>query len=207
MDGQADHARLLCDTPGDGLADPPGRVGGELEALGVVELLDGADQAGIAFLDEVEHRQLRPGVLARDGDDEPQVGLDELLLGAATFVGEPAKLLLDGAFGGAPIGTCDPAGVEEVLREHPGFDGLAELDFTLGVQERRTGDLRQVHADAVFAFHRLGHPAHLLYVTGALWAVCMCATNEIGARFRLFVTIGPGRGVDDPRELPCPLAP
>jgi len=33
------------DRPRDGLADPPGCVGGELEALAVVELLHGSDQS------------------------------------------------------------------------------------------------------------------------------------------------------------------
>ena len=36
----ADGARLIRDRAGDGLTDPPGRVGRELEALGAVELFD-----------------------------------------------------------------------------------------------------------------------------------------------------------------------
>src|SRR5581483_5808520 len=41
----ADRAGLVGERAGDRLADPPGRVGGELEALAVVELLRGAHQA------------------------------------------------------------------------------------------------------------------------------------------------------------------
>src|SRR4051794_5681355 len=53
----ANRARLVGERAGDRLADPPGRVGRELEALAVVELLRGANQAERALLDEVEERQ------------------------------------------------------------------------------------------------------------------------------------------------------
>lgn len=43
VDWEADGARLICHAAGDGLANPPRCVGGEFEALGVVELLHGAD--------------------------------------------------------------------------------------------------------------------------------------------------------------------
>src|SRR5660397_73494 len=52
----ADGARLVGHGAGDRLADPPRRVGGELVALGVVELLDRTDQAKVALLDEVEEQ-------------------------------------------------------------------------------------------------------------------------------------------------------
>ena len=54
VDGDPDRARLVGDGPGHSLADPPGRIGRELVALAVVELLDGADQAERALLDQVE---------------------------------------------------------------------------------------------------------------------------------------------------------
>ena len=43
----ADGAGLVGDGAGDGLTDPPGGVGGELEALGVVELFHRFDQADL----------------------------------------------------------------------------------------------------------------------------------------------------------------
>src|SRR5262245_17656779 len=52
VDRKTHHAGLLGDTAGDRLADPPGRIGRELEALLVVELLNGPDQAGVALLYE-----------------------------------------------------------------------------------------------------------------------------------------------------------
>src|SRR4051812_10970239 len=52
--GDADGARLVGDGAGDRLADPPRGVGTELVALAVLELLHGADQSDVAFLDQVE---------------------------------------------------------------------------------------------------------------------------------------------------------
>src|SRR5688572_17131659 len=57
VDRDADRARLVGERAGDRLADPPGRVSRELEALAVVELLRGADQAERALLNEVQERQ------------------------------------------------------------------------------------------------------------------------------------------------------
>ena len=66
---------------GDGLADPPRGVGGELEALRVVELLDRTDQAEVALLHEVEQRHAATDVALGDRHDEPEVRFGELPLG------------------------------------------------------------------------------------------------------------------------------
>ena len=79
----ADRARLVGERAGDRLADPPGRVRRELVAAAPVELLDGADQAERAFLDQVEERQALVAVVLRDRDDEAQVRLDHPLLRVA----------------------------------------------------------------------------------------------------------------------------
>src|SRR3954471_301854 len=80
VDRDADRARLVGQGPRDRLPDPPRRVRRELEALAVVELLRRANQTERALLDEVEERESLVSVVLRDGDDEPQVGLDHLLL-------------------------------------------------------------------------------------------------------------------------------
>ena len=84
------------DAAGDGLADPPRGVGGELEALAPVELLDGVHQAEVALLDEVEQRQAGGLVLLGDRDDEPQVRLDERALGVLAFARRAPQLALAG---------------------------------------------------------------------------------------------------------------
>src|SRR5437763_1447518 len=76
----ADRARLVGERARDGLADPPGRVRRELVAATPVELLDGADQAERAFLDQVEEGETLVAVVLRDRDDEAEVGLDHPLL-------------------------------------------------------------------------------------------------------------------------------
>ena len=52
---QAYVAALLHGGLFDGLADPVGGVGAELETLAVLPFLDGRDEADVAFLDQVQH--------------------------------------------------------------------------------------------------------------------------------------------------------
>ena len=76
--GQADRAALVGDGAGDGLANPPGGVGAELEAALVVELVGGLHQADVAFLDQIQEGQAATDVLLGDGDDEAEIGLDQV---------------------------------------------------------------------------------------------------------------------------------
>ena len=70
----ADGAGLVGNRAGDRLADPPGGVGRELKALGVVELLDRLDEAEVPLLDEVQKLHPPPDIPFGDRDDQPQVG-------------------------------------------------------------------------------------------------------------------------------------
>src|SRR5918997_233309 len=81
MDGKANGASLIGERPGNGLADPPGRVGRELEAEAPVELLDGADQPEVPFLDQVQEGDASLRVVTRDRHHEPKIRLDQLRLG------------------------------------------------------------------------------------------------------------------------------
>ena len=78
----ANGARLVGDGTGYGLSNPPGGVGAELVAAPVVELLDGANQPDVAFLDEIEERHAAADVFLGDADDKPQIGLDQALAGS-----------------------------------------------------------------------------------------------------------------------------
>ena len=80
MDGYANGACLVGDRTRDGLADPPSRVGRELEALCVVELLDRADKTEVALLYEVEKEHAAPHVALGDRHCEAKVRADEGLL-------------------------------------------------------------------------------------------------------------------------------
>src|ERR1019366_2264742 len=59
---EADGARLVGNGSGDGLANPPGGVGGKLVAAAVVELVHSLHQADVALLDQVQ--ELQPARLA-----------------------------------------------------------------------------------------------------------------------------------------------
>src|SRR3954454_18806161 len=92
----ADRARLVSDGARDRLPDPPRRVGRELVALGVVELLDRTDQTEVALLDQVEEGHAAAGVALGHRDDQPQVGLEQVVLRALAVSREPLEVLADG---------------------------------------------------------------------------------------------------------------
>ncbi len=93
VDGDADRPCLVGERAGDRLADPPGRVGRELEAPPVVELLGRTDQAKRPLLDQVEERQALVAVVLRDRDDQAEVRLDHLLLGVEVAALDPLREL------------------------------------------------------------------------------------------------------------------
>src|SRR5918998_2121355 len=84
VNGDADGPPLISDGAGYGLPYPPRRIRGELVAFGMVEFLGRPNEPQVAFLDEVEERNAPVAVLLGDGDDQPQVGLDETVLGPLT---------------------------------------------------------------------------------------------------------------------------
>src|SRR5690606_39626475 len=69
----------------NGLANPPGGIGGELVTATVFELVHGLHQADVAFLDQVEELQATVGVFLGNGNHQTQVGFHHFLLGAAGF--------------------------------------------------------------------------------------------------------------------------
>src|SRR5215208_439680 len=129
VDRDADRARLVGERAGDRLADPPRRVGGELEALAVVELLRGADEAERALLDQVQEGKALVAVVLGDRDDQAQVGLDHLLLRVEVAPLDAARevhLLL----------RCEQADLPDVLQEQlkgVGRHVRLEVDRRLGL--------------------------------------------------------------------------
>ena len=114
----ADRRRRVGDRAGDRLADPPGRIGRELEAPAVVELVHALHQPDIALLDQVQELEAPVPVLLGDRDHEPQVGLDHLLLGLARLALRPQDC------------TGDPLELDRLQARVPGQrqDVLAQRD-------------------------------------------------------------------------------
>ena len=83
--GDANGARLVGDSAGNGLADPPGRVGGELVAAAPLEFVHGLHQTDVAFLNQVEELKAAVGVFLGDGNDQAKIGLDQFFLGLFGF--------------------------------------------------------------------------------------------------------------------------
>ena len=80
MNRDADRTRLIGDGARDRLSNPPRRVGAELIALVVVELLDRFDEAEIALLYEIEEQHAPADIALGNTHDEAQVRLCQFLL-------------------------------------------------------------------------------------------------------------------------------
>src|SRR5262245_57205446 len=135
---QADKARLLVERPTDGLADPEGRVGGELESPAPVELVDGVLEAEVALLHEVEEIHAGgEGIAAGDADDEAKVRPDEPVLGGVRHPHDLVELWVV-VTGGDPLG----GGAS-------GFDGAGKLPLLFCVEEGDLTDLVQIQTNCV----------------------------------------------------------
>src|SRR5690606_35636149 len=143
MDRDAHGAGLVGDGAGDGLADPPGGVGGELEALAPVELLDGADQTQVALLDQVEEVDPRGvGVTAGVGDHQTKVGREEVVLGLRTPAGLATELHLLALVGEVAL-------LEPLRGLLTGLDLLRQLDLLLRREQVVLADRSQVLRDEI----------------------------------------------------------
>ena len=90
----ANRARLVGNRAGDGLANPPRRVGRKFVAAAILEFLHRLHQAHVAFLDQVEKGEAAVGVFFGDRNDEAQVGLDHFGFGAKRFAQPAAQFLV-----------------------------------------------------------------------------------------------------------------
>ena len=70
MHRDTDGARLISDGARDGLADPPGGVGGKLIAAPIFKLIDRLHQTDIAFLDQIQELQAPVGIFFGNGNHQ-----------------------------------------------------------------------------------------------------------------------------------------
>ena len=75
MNGNADGPCLVGNRSGDGLPDPPGRIGGEFKALGVIELFNRLNQAEVSLLNQIEELHPPAQITLRNAHDKAQVSL------------------------------------------------------------------------------------------------------------------------------------
>ena len=143
-DGQADGPLARRDATLDRLADPPGRVGGELEPTTPVELLHGPDQPEVALLDQLVEAQLGPlGELRCHRHHEAEVGVDEVVEGGLAGIGDDLQLhpLLGGQHLVLVVQACP--------RLDAGLDGLRQPHLVGRSQQRDLSELTEVEVEQV----------------------------------------------------------
>ncbi len=80
MHRDADGSGLIRNGSGDGLTDPPCRVGGKLITFAVIKLLHRLDQSQITLLDQIKKEHTSPHVTLGNADHQPEIGLRKTLL-------------------------------------------------------------------------------------------------------------------------------
>ena len=153
MHGDTDGTGLVGDGTRDGLTDPPRGVRGELKALLVVELLDGANQAEVALLDQVQEQHAAADIALGDGDDQTQVGADECLLGFEAHVLNARKTTHLGA---GELDLARLGGLELLGGLETGLDLHGQIDLFGGGQQVDLADLLEVHTDRIAGQHHRG---------------------------------------------------
>jgi hypothetical protein len=74
-----DNAALLSEGLEYGLPNPPHGITDELDALGFVELVGGANETEVALVDQIEERDPLVLILFGDRHDKPEVRADQLV--------------------------------------------------------------------------------------------------------------------------------
>ncbi|CAB4807983.1 unannotated protein [freshwater metagenome] len=142
MRGHADGARCVVDRAANGLANPPCCVGAELEALGVVELLDRFHQADVAFLNQVEQAKTVTIETLGDADHQTQVALNKCLAGGCCGGDEGIEL-------GAALHADRRRRVELLLRRAANFDAGCKCALVFDSEQSVRADLFEIAAENV----------------------------------------------------------
>jgi len=144
MHGKSNNPALLGDATANRLPYPPRAVCGELKALRVVELLDGPNKTGVAFLHQIQKGHLRTAVLSSNRNNQAKVGRHKMLHCPLAFFHQELQLLLGRTLGAlSTFGERHVAG-EDVLCVKTNFDGLRQFDFLFSGQQWSPGDAFQI---------------------------------------------------------------
>ena len=73
VDGESDRFALICEGAFDRLLDPPRRIGAEFAAFFGVKALHSLHEADVTLGDEIEEREAKIAVVARDFHHEAEV--------------------------------------------------------------------------------------------------------------------------------------
>ena len=153
MHRNTDGTGLVGDSARDGLTDPPRGVRGELEALLVVELLDGANQTEVALLNQVKEQHAAADIALGDGDDQTQVCADECLLGFEAHVLNARKTT---HLGTRELELTGIGGLELLGGLETGLDLHGQIDLFGGGQQVDLADLLEVHTNRIAGQHHRG---------------------------------------------------
>ena len=162
MHRQADGAALVGDGACDGLANPPGGVGGELVALFVVELLGCTNQAKASFLNQVLEAQAPIHVLLGNRDHQAQVGLHHLFLGPSAQHQAPAEADERHFHQGRPLFVVGfPAVVAfklsgQFLEIEKIGNFAGQFDLFVGTQQADPTNFLEINPDGVFGVNAFG---------------------------------------------------
>ena len=180
MHRHANGTRLVSHGSGDGLTNPPRGIGGELKALLPVELLDGANQTEVAFLNQIQEQHATAGVTLSQRNHKSQIGFQQVVLGTPAIVRSPLELTL--ALEVHLVGF----GVQQVLGIQTGFDTLGQIDFLFRIQQAHTTDLRQVILDRISSRTRRNHTTLRIAGWGQILIIIVITHHESALFLRLF---------------------
>jgi hypothetical protein len=151
----ADSPSLIGDGAADCLTDPPCRVRAELVSATILELVGGADQADVAFLNQIEEGYAASNVFLGDADDQTGIRADKMLLRQFAVSDEITQVIhiierhrFAALLNGAP---CFYRAL------HP----LCQRDFFLCRKKRDTSCFFEIQAHNIIAVERLLIPGVL----------------------------------------------
>ena len=87
MNRDTDSTRLVGNRTGNCLTNPPGCVGRELKALGMVELFDCLNQAEVTFLNQIEELHTTSDITFCNRNDQTQVCFTQTFSGLSRDLG------------------------------------------------------------------------------------------------------------------------